>query len=143
MSDATLDTVKAEVKALRQALRAEGTLVSHAQSLELIARRHGARDWNTLHARLRQRNAPLPLAVGAKVSGHYLGQAYSGTILAVSGRAERRQVEIALDQPIDTVRFDSFSNWRHRIRGTLDKDGRSPDTTSDGTPVLTVDRTQA
>ena len=142
MSDATLDTVKAEAKALRQTLRAEGTLVSHAQSLELIARRHGARDWNTLHARLRQRNAPLLLAVGTKVSGHYLGQAYSGKILAVSGRAERRQVEIALDQPIDTVRFDSFSNWRHRNRGTLDKEGRSPDTTSDGTPVLTVDRTQ-
>ncbi|WHZ33371.1 glyoxalase superfamily protein [Sagittula sp. MA-2] len=142
MTDPTLDTFKAEAKALRQALRAEGKVVSHAQSLELVARRHGARDWNTLHARLRQRSTPLPLAVGAKVSGRYLGQAYSGKILAVSGRAERRQVEIALDQPIDTVRFDSFSNWRHRIRGTLDKDGRSPETTSDGTPVLTVDRTQ-
>lgn len=60
MTDPTLDTVKAEAKALRQALRAEGKVVSHAQSLELIARQHGARDWNTLHARLRQRSTPLP-----------------------------------------------------------------------------------
>jgi hypothetical protein len=48
-------------------------------------------------------------------------------------------VEIALDQPIDTVRFDSFSNWRWRIRGTLDKDGRSTRKTSDGTPHLIVE----
>jgi hypothetical protein len=49
-------------------------------------------------------------------------------------------VEIKLDQPIDTVRFPSFSNWRHRIRGTLDVDGRSHRKTSDGTPHLIVEK---
>src|SRR5690606_31658729 len=48
----TIDNAKAQAKALRAALQAQGTAISHAQALELIARQHGARDWNTLHARL-------------------------------------------------------------------------------------------
>lgn len=139
MTQPSLETLKAQAKALRQALDAKGTAVSHAQALELIAKQHGARDWNTLHARLRHRNTPEGLALGAKVTGHYLGQAYTGEIVSLSGPAGRRHVEIALDQPVDTVQFDSFSNWRHRIRGTLNEDGRSARRTSNGTPHLTVD----
>ncbi|MBL3587196.1 hypothetical protein JMM61_17715 [Rhodovulum sulfidophilum] len=138
MTQPSLETVKTQAKALRQALQAQGTAISHAQSLELIARQHGARDWNTLHARLGQRNAPAALALGTKVTGHYLGQTYSGVIVALSGPSGNRHVEIALDQPIDTVRFDSFSNWRHRIRGTIGEDGRSSRKTSDGSPHLSV-----
>lgn len=138
MTQPSLDAIKAQAKALRQALQTEGTVVSHAQALELIARQHGARDWNTLHARLTQRNALPELVLGDRVAGHYLGQAYSGEIVALSGSAGHRHVAIKLDQPIDTVRFESFSNWRHRIRGTLDVDGRSHRRTSDGTPHLIV-----
>ncbi|MBL3609650.1 glyoxalase superfamily protein [Rhodovulum sulfidophilum] len=138
MTQPSLGTVKTQAKALRQALQAQGTAISHAQALELIARQYGARDWNTLHARLGQRNAPAELALGTKVTGHYLGQTYSGVIVALSGPSGNRHVEIALDQPIDTVRFDSFSNWRHRIRGTIGEDGRSSRKTSDGSPHLTV-----
>ncbi|WP_414897040.1 glyoxalase superfamily protein [Rhodovulum sp. YEN HP10] len=139
MKQPSLETIKTQAKALRQALQDRGTAISHAQSLELVARQHGARDWNTLHARLSQRNAPPELTLGSRVTGHYLGQAYSGKIVALSGPAEHRHVEIALDQPIDTVRFDSFSNWRHRIRGTIGEDGRSARKTSDGSPHLTVE----
>ncbi|KPQ04631.1 MAG: hypothetical protein HLUCCA12_16710 [Rhodobacteraceae bacterium HLUCCA12] len=140
MTQPSLDTVKAHAKALRRALQAGGSVVSHAQALELIAGQHGARDWNTLHARLTQRNAPPELALGDRVAGSYLGQAYTGEITALSGPAEHRHVEIKLDQPIDTVRFESFSNWRHRIRGTLDVDGRSHRKTSDGVPHLIVEK---
>jgi hypothetical protein len=52
--------------------------------------------------------------LGDRVAGHYLGQAYSGEVVAVSGPANHRHVEIKLDRPVDTVRFKSFSNWRHR-----------------------------
>ncbi|WP_422072410.1 glyoxalase superfamily protein [Tranquillimonas rosea] len=140
MTQPTLDTIKAQAKALRQALQARGTVVSHAQALELVARQHGARDWNTLHARLAQRNAPPELALGDRVTGRYLGQAYSGEIVGLSGQAGHRHVEIALDQPVDVVRFDSFSNWRHRLRGTLNQENRSHRRTSDGKPHLTVER---
>ncbi|WP_102107875.1 glyoxalase superfamily protein [Oceaniglobus roseus] len=138
MTPATLDTVKAQARALRQALEADGTPVSHAQALELVARQHRARDWNTLRARLAQRNAPPELALGDRVTGLYLGQAYSGEIIALSGPADLRTVEIRLDRPVDTVRFASFSNWRHRIRGTVDAEGRSRRKTSDGAPQMTV-----
>ncbi|PJE28121.1 hypothetical protein PSM7751_02039 [Pseudooceanicola marinus] len=139
MTQPSLETVKAQAKALRQALEAKGMAVSHAHALELIARQHGARDWNTLHARIGHRDAPGELVLGAKVTGHYLGHAYSGKIVALSGAAGHRHVEIALDKPVDTVEFDSFSNWRQRIRGTLGKDGRSVRRTSNGTPHLTVE----
>lgn len=139
MTPFTLDAAKAQAKALRQALQAQGTVVSHAQALELVARQHGARDWNTLHARLTQRNAPPDLALGRRVAGRYLGQAFTGEIVALSGPDGYRHVEIKLDKPVDTVRFESFSNWRHRIRGTLDEEGRSHSKTSDGTPHLIVE----
>ncbi|RYG89896.1 hypothetical protein EU803_14830 [Loktanella sp. IMCC34160] len=142
MTQPSLETVKAQAKALRQALEAKGTAVSHAQSLELIARQHGARDWNTLHARLGHCNAPTNLAVGTKVTGHYLGQRYNGEIVSISGPVGHRHVEIALDQPVDAIQFESFSNWRHRIRGTLGKDGRSTRRTSNGTPHLAVETTR-
>ena len=140
MTQPSLDTVKAHARALRRALQARGSVISHAQALELIARQHGARDWNTLHAWLTQRNAPPELALGDRVAGSYLGQAYTGEITALSGPAGHRQVEIKLDRPVDTVRFESFSNWRHRIRGTLDQDGRSRRKTSDGAPQLIVEK---
>ena len=135
----TPEEAKAQAKALRQSLKDRGTAISHAQSLELIAQQHGARDWNTLSARLAQSDATTDLEVGTKVKGHYLGQPYSGEIVSISGPSGDRSVEIALDTPIDTVRFDSFSNWRRRIRGTIDKDGRSALKTSDDTPHLTVE----
>jgi hypothetical protein len=139
MTHPTLQTVKAQAKALRQALAASGISVSHAQSLELIAQQYGARDWNTLSARLGHRDTPAELALGARVKGHYLGQPYTGEIVSISGPSGHRSVEIVLDEPIDTVRFDSFSNWRRRIRGAVDKYGRSTRKTSDGTPHLIVE----
>ena len=138
MTQPSLETVKAQAKALRQALRDSGTAVSHAQALELVARQYGARDWNTLHARLTRGNAPPALALGDRVTGRYLGQSYRGRIVGLSGPPGHRQIEIAFDEPVDTVRFDSFSNWRRRVRGTIGEEGISPRRTSDGTPHLTV-----
>lgn len=140
MTKPTIDTVKAQAKALRKALEAQGTAVSHAGALELVAQQHGARDWNTLHARLRGQNAPPALALGDRVTGTYLGQDYSGRIVGLSGPAGYRVVSIALDQPVDTVRFGSFSNWRSRIRATVNAEGVSHAKTSDGTPHLTICR---
>lgn len=135
----TVDEAKAQAKALRGALQAQGHAISHAQALELVARQHGARDWNTLHARLAQRNAPPDLALGDRVRGRYLGQPFTGRILGLSGPSSHRQIEISFDHPVDVVRFESFSNLRHRIRATIDETGTSHRRTSDGAPHLTVE----
>ena len=42
---------KNQAKRLRTALSEDGIAVSHARALELVARVHGAHDWNTLAAR--------------------------------------------------------------------------------------------
>lgn len=135
----TLDEAKAQAKALRAALLAQGTAISHAQALELIARQQGARDWNTLHARLAQRNAPAALALNDRVRGRYLGQPFTGQITGLSGPASHRQISIRFDRPVDVVRFKSFSNLRHQIRATIDEHGRSHRHTSDGEPQLIVE----
>lgn len=140
MRSPDLDRMKAQAKALRRALKSAGTPVSHAQALELLAQQHGARDWNTLHARLSCSNAPPELALGDRIAGRYLGQPIAGTVVALSGPASHRTIELHLDQPVDVVVFEGFSNWRQRIRATIDETGRSHRCTSDGVPQLVVQR---
>lgn len=136
----TIDDAKAQAKSLRAALQAQGTAISHAQALELIARQHGARDWNTLHARLALRNSPPELALSDRVHGRYLGQSFTGRIIGLSGPASHRNVSIRFDVPVDVVRFESFSNLRRQISATINERGRSHRHTSDGEPQLIVER---
>lgn len=137
MTVRTLAEAKAQASALREALGRDGTRISHAQALEAIAKQNGARDWNTLHARL-ARAEPVPFQVGWSVGGQYLGQAFTGKLVSVSKVGGHFDLSIKLDQPIDTVRFASFSNLRRRISGVVAPDGRSPRRTSDGEPQLIV-----
>ncbi|MGR3760737.1 glyoxalase superfamily protein [Roseobacteraceae bacterium NS-SX3] len=134
----TLAEAKALAKSLRQALAEAGTAISHSQALEMVARQNGARDWNTLHARLAAA-APPPLGLHSKVRGLYLGQRFTGQITALSKAGAGYAISIQLDQPVDTVRFESFSNMRRRIRGVVGADGRALRKTSDGMPQLIID----
>lgn len=134
----TLAEAKAQARALRAALQGQGRVISHAQALEMIAHQHGARDWNALHARLSQQPSPPDLAQGGRVRGHYLGQPFAGRIIGLSGPASHRLIEIRFDQPVDVVRFQSFSNLRHQIRAVIDPHGCSHERTSDGRHQLVV-----
>ncbi|MBB4000338.1 glyoxalase superfamily protein [Aureimonas pseudogalii] len=136
----TIDDAKAQAKALRAALQAQGTATSHAQALELIARQHGAKDWNTLHARLVLRNASPELALSDRVRGRYLGQPFTGRIIGLSGPANHRQISIRFDTPVDVVKFESFSNLRRQIKATINEHGRSHRQTSDGEPQLIIEQ---
>lgn len=138
MSIHTITEAKTQAKALRAALAAQGTTISHAQALELVAHQNGARDWNTLHAKLAQLE-PQPLQLGDQVRGQYLGQAFTGKIVAISKAGKNTRLSLQLDAPIDTVTFDSFSNMRRHIKGIIGPDGRSAHKTSNGTPQLIVE----
>ncbi|WP_323761517.1 glyoxalase superfamily protein [Maricaulis sp.] len=132
------DALKAQAKRLRKALEAEGNFVSHGESLELLAHQMGYRDWNTLSAKAGNR-PDTPLAVGGRVRGRYLGQAFEADIIglrSIAGGNGGWRVSLNLDEAVDTVKFDGFSNLRRRISGTVNKDGRSVERTSDGTPHL-------
>ncbi len=134
----SLADAKAQARALRDKLAAEGTPISHSKALELVARQNGARDWNTLHARL-SREAPQPFHVEQRIQGLYLGQRFAGRIVALSRAGTNFVVSIRFDQPVDSVRFESFANMRRQIRATVGPDGRSPSTTSDGRPHLIIE----
>lgn len=133
---------KQQAKRLRAAMAGQGTPLSHSAALELVARQHGARDWNTLAAR------PAPLtadpaqrfAVGAMVRGHYLGQAFSGRVLALSAQAGGLyRITLHFDVPVDVVTFDSFQALRQRVNAVIDAAGVSPRRTSNGRPHLVID----
>ncbi len=134
----SISEAKSQAKSLRDALVGQGTRISHAQALELVAHQNGARDWNTLHAKL-SRPEPQALQLNDEVRGKYLGQAFTGRIVALSKVGLSLNVSLQLDAAVDTVRFESFSNMRRRIRGVVGPDGRSLQKTSDGVPQLVID----
>ena len=145
----TMEGAKAQARALRAALAAEGREVSHSQALELVAKSHGYRDWNTLHAAIG--NGPVPpVVLGQVVEGRYLKQRFLGEVTGIRQLSEGRysegrysegryEVTLHFDEPVDVVTFDSFSNFRTRVSKVVGPDGRSFDVTSDGVPHLVID----
>ncbi|MBJ6373627.1 glyoxalase superfamily protein [Sedimentitalea arenosa] len=133
--------LKAQAKSLRSALAASGHAVSHSQSLELLARQLGHRDWNTLHASTGN-TPPVPFHLGQPVSGVYLGQRFRGVIIGLREMAggSRYQVTLRFDAPVDVIRFDSMSNFRSQVTAVIDRTGRTVEKTSDGQPHLVLER---
>ncbi len=134
---APVEELKSQARRLREKLRVSGVEVSHGKALELIAHQHGARDWNTLHAKAGNR---MILRVGDRVEGQYLGQPFTAEIrgLSVMGDGSYRRITLHLDEAVDVVTFDSFSSYRQRVNGQIGWDGRSARHTSDGQPHLVV-----
>lgn len=139
---AALAGLKSQAKALRAEMAARNTPMSQAEALEHVARRHGFRDWNTARA-LSRRNAPdTPVLVGQRVHGRYLGQPFAGEVLALAslGPGGPYRLTLHLDEAVDVVAFDSFSNFRQRITAVIGPNGVSPAKRSDGTPHLEITR---
>lgn len=135
LSRAGLAALKSEAKTLR----ATAPELTHAQALEQIAKRHGARDWNTLHARIAR---PVRLTPGMRVAGHYLGHAFEGFVKAVEligSGGDKLRVTLHFDDPVDVVQFQSFSSYRQRVTAVVGTDGRSVERTSDGTPHMVLE----
>lgn len=136
----SIDNLKSQAKRLRATLAASGTEVGHAKALELLARQHGFKDWNTLHAAVG--NGPVcPVSLGARVRGHYLGQAFEGEVIGVQALTAtgRYRVTFRFDEPVDVVTFESFSAFRQRVSCTIDERGVTVEKTSNGRPHLQLD----
>ncbi len=134
----SLDAAKAQARYLRVDLAARGREISHSAALELVAKSYGQRDWNTLHAAIGNVPRP-PVHVGQIVPGHYLKQEFLAEVTAVQEVGDGCfEVTLTLDKPVDVVTFDSFSNFRSKVRKVIAPDGRSLDQTSDGVPHLVL-----
>lgn len=135
----TIARAKQQAKRLGETLAAQGAAISHAQALERIAQRHGFRDWNALHAEMRDR-PPQGWVPGGRVTGRYLTQRFAATVLAADQlRLGWFRLVLDLDEAVDVVRFDSFSNLRKQIRVDVGPDGHSKERTSDGVPHAELD----
>jgi len=128
----TSTEAKQQARQLRADLTAEGTSVNHAQALELVAHQHGFRDWNAFHAAIGNR-PPDGWMPGGRVAGFYLSQPFEATVLAVEMlRPGWFRLVLDLDEAVDVVQFDSFSNFRKRVQAVVGPNGHSMERTSNG-----------
>ena len=135
----TLGDAKKLAKLLRKRLAADGTEISHAQALERIAQNNGFRDWNGFHAAI-VTERPNVWTAGDRVTGRYLAQPFVATVLFAEERPRGWfQLTLKLDEAVDVVRFESFSNLRKHVRVRVGPNGHSKEHTSDGTPHVELD----
>lgn len=129
--------LKSQAKNLRSAMERSGNPITHSQALELVAQSHGARDWNTAHATA----ASTPLwHFGGPVRGRYLGQPFTGRVVAASERGRNHHaLTIHFDAPVNVSRSDLFEAPRKRVNATVNTEGRSISRTSDGQPHLVLE----
>lgn len=135
----SIHTLKSEARALREERARAGTPLTQGHALEEIARRHGYRDWNTASAMLPTRIA-VPVQVGERAKGTYLGQPFTGLVVGLQMLADGRHYEVTVkfDKPVDVSRFDSMIIPRQRVRATIGIDGTSLARTSDGQPHMRI-----
>ncbi len=134
-----LEEAKRQARLLRIELANNGVTISHSQSLERTAQHLGFRDWNTAAARL-SNHPDIEVQVGDQVRGTYLKQHFTARVLSVTeqGNGSHYRLALDLDEPVDVVTFESFSNYRKRVHGQINARGESPAITSDGEPHLVV-----
>lgn len=136
----TIEDLKSQAKRLRASLAGSNPL-SHSQALEAVARQHGYKDWNTIHAACGNAAPGPPWQVGQTVTGAYLGKPVRGTIKSVQEWAEGRmfRVTLDLDEPVNVSAFDSFEVTRRRLTATIGRDGATVEKITGGTPQLKLD----
>ena len=137
----SLEQLKHQAKALRAELETGGNSISHSRSLELLAHQHGYKDWNGLHAAIGNRQVICPVALGKRVSGTYLGQAFQGEVTGIQMRAsdDRFRVTFVFDEAVDVVTFEGMSNFRKQVHCIIGRDGKTVEKTSNGEPHLVLD----
>lgn len=136
----TIEDLKSQAKRLRASLSGSNPL-SHSQALEAVARQHGYKDWNTIHAACGNAPPGPPWHIGQVVTGAYLGKPVRGTIKSVREMAEGRMFRISLDldQPVNVSAFDSFDVMRRRLSATVTREGETVEKITGGTPQLKLD----
>ena len=134
----TTDVLKSQARTLRRDMAARGQALSHAQALETVAHQWGARDWNTAAALAAC--GPTGWHPGQRVSGRYLGHAFTGVVKAArQGASGYWTLTLRFDAPIDVVASARFSAFRRQVSATVNAAGRSPQKTSEGVPHLVLD----
>ena len=132
--------LKTEARTWRGQRQTQGESVTHGAALEIVALRHGFRDWNTACALLPERD-PTPLVPSDRVTGTYLGHPFEDVLLAATPLGPgQTSVTVQFDAPIDVTAGTPYAHMRRRVTATLDEDGTSPARTGDGAPHMRLQR---
>lgn len=126
----TLDSLKLQARRLRDHFAQHNLEISHAATLEALAKQHGFKDWNVLSASLkRQARQMIWPNVEDRVTGTYLGHSFRGKVLKsqTAPLAHIRRYTLLFDNPIDVVTSKHFSCFRQRINCSLDESLKSVD----------------
>ena len=149
-SDCKTPDYKTHARRLRDALAAEGIAVSHGKALDIVARQHGVRDWNTLSARAVAETdagagtvgAAPPFAVGDRVEGAFNGSPAQGRVigLAETIKPDLWRVTVKFSPPVDASTSAAFRAERTRVEMVVGADGRSRRLTGTETGVMAIAR---
>ncbi|MEM0907468.1 MAG: glyoxalase superfamily protein [Pseudomonadota bacterium] len=132
LSAQTLAAVKHEA-ATHRTEKGRGTL---AKALEAAAHQRGARDWNTLTARLK---TPTRINPQDRIAGRYLGHPFKGHVHHLDPREDGTAlITIKFDEAIDVIQFEGLTALRRRITKVIAQNGCSFEKTSDGAPHLVL-----
>jgi hypothetical protein len=133
------DVLKGHARKLRDTLARAGTPLSQSAALEHLAHQWGYRDWNTL-SDAASPSVRRAWTLGQRVSGRYLGHAFTGTVKAARRKGpDHVDLTIAFDTPVDVVASPRFSALRGQISCTIGATGRTVEKTSDGQPHVVLD----
>lgn len=143
----TSSDYKTHARRLRDALAAEGIDLSHGKTLDVVARQHGVRDWNTLAARAEATPEPQaqpepPFMVGDAVEGAFNGAAARGRIIGLSEtiKPDLWRVTVKFTPPVDASTSAHFRAERTRVEMVVGADGRSRRLTGTETGVMALRR---
>lgn len=133
-----INAAKQMARDLRERLKEQGEVLSHSAALERIAVQWGHKDWNTFHASFGNQ-PPIVWEIGGVVQGQYLSQDIVAEIKNVEPlKPGWFRITIVLDEAVDVVTFDSFSNFRKQISATIGPLGESEHKTSNGLPQMSI-----
>lgn len=137
----SVQTLKSEAKALRDERSKAGEVLSHGAALEVVAKAHGYRDWNTARAALPDR-VNVPFQVGHRVKGLYLEQPFTGMLIGVQllGDMQHYTVTVVFDEPVNVTPTFMFAAYRHRVVSTVDIRGISSALRGNGQPQMVLQR---
>ncbi|WP_310621370.1 glyoxalase superfamily protein [Flexibacterium corallicola] len=135
----SVQELKEQAKRLRAELQDRGVRLGHSQSLEILSKQLGFKNWNTLHAKAG--NGSRPIAVGARVRGTYLKQPFEAEVIGLHGAqdSQMRRITLQLIEPVDVSAFESMKILRSRISVLINSRGQTGEKTSDGEPHLRLD----
>ncbi len=137
----SIEALKDQARRLSAKLGSDDEPFTHSKSLELLTHQYGYKDWNTLRAAAGNGPPSCPAALGTKVRGQYLGQAFEGEVIGVQTLTPpgRLRVTLHFNEPIDVVTFGSFSNLRQRVSCIIDSSGKATEKTSNGRPHMQLE----